>query len=380
MLTALLLAAAVTGPVNAPASNDYGLEQNWLCRPGRRDACTINRDISEIAADGSVKKVAFEPVTATKVDCFYVYPTVSYDATGNSDMVANDEERQVISAQFAQFGSVCRQFAPLYRQVTLTALRAVMAGQAMAADRELNYADVRDAWNHYLAHDNGGRPFILIGHSQGSGLLKRLVQEEIEGKPVAGRMLSAMLAGTNVAVAKGKDVGGDFKTAPLCRKADQTGCIIAFVSFRDTAPPPSNSRFGRTSATDKEIACTNPAALGGGIATLGNLFPTTSSFDQMRKNAPWTSAGAITTPYAVLPGLLSGGCQSVDGANFLAVHVNADPKDPRTDEIAGDVVIGTYVAKDWGLHLIDVNIVHGDMIRLVMTQSAAWAKKPGASK
>ncbi len=371
MLTYLLAAAAAA---STPGVNDYSLGQNWLCRPDRRDACTINRDVSEVAADGSVIKAKFQAANAPKADCFYVYPTVSYDATGNSDMIANDEERQVIAAQFAQFGSVCRLFAPLYRQITLTALRAMMIGQPMAADRELNYADVRDAWNQYLLHDNAGRPVVLIGHSQGSGQLKRLVQEEIDGKPVAKRMLSAMITGTNVTVAKGTDVGGDFKSTPLCRKDSQTGCVIAYVSFRDSVPPPPNSRYGRSSDANLEIACTNPAALSGGSATLGNLFPATSSFDQMAKSAPWTTANPVLTPYVRLPGLLSGTCKARDGANFLAIEINADANDPRTDDIRGDLVVGTIVAKDWGLHLIDVNLVQADLIRLVTSQTETWIK------
>ncbi len=105
-------------------------------------------------------------------------------------------------------------FAPVYRQVTLTALRA---GKMAAADWGLAYADVKAAFANYLARDNGGRPFVLIGHSQGSLLLKRLVAEEIDGTPLSQRMLSAILPGTAVLVPRGKDVGGDFKALPLCR-------------------------------------------------------------------------------------------------------------------------------------------------------------------
>jgi hypothetical protein len=40
------------------------------------------------------------------------------------------------------------------RQVTLTALRALIMGTPMAdADFALPYKDVSDAWNHYLEHD-----------------------------------------------------------------------------------------------------------------------------------------------------------------------------------------------------------------------------------
>jgi hypothetical protein len=373
MIASFLTLAAVAA---SPVPNDYGLGQNWLCRPGRRDACTVNMDVTEIAANGSL--LVRKPVKNAdpKADCFYVYPTLSYDQSGNSDMVANDEERKIIETQFARFGEQCRTFAPIYRSVTVPALMSVLAGNPMAADRELNYADVRDAWRHYLANDNQGRPFVLIGHSQGAGLLKRLVAEEIDGRPVQQQMLSAMLAGTNVLVAKGQALGGDFKSTPLCRSADQTGCIMAWVTFRDLVPPPANARFGRTDVADRAVACTNPARLSGGISPLRAVLPT-DSFGGNIAVAPvaWTrDRKPIGTRHLSLPGLYSGECVSKDGANYLSVRLNAGRSTGRVRDPGGDLKFGTTVANDWGLHLLDVNIVQQDMVDLIATQLAAWEK------
>jgi hypothetical protein len=52
--------------------------------------------------------------------------------------------------------------------------------------------------------------------------------------------------------------------------------------------------------------------------------------------------------------------------------VNADPADPRTDQIGGDVKIGDIVLKQWGLHLIDMNLAQGDLIALAVSQAKAW--------
>ncbi len=52
--------------------------------------------------------------------------------------------------------------------------------------------------------------------------------------------------------------------------------------------------------------------------------------------------------------------------------VNGDPADPRVDDISGDIVIGGAILKDWGLHLIDVNLQMGDLVALVGQQSKAW--------
>jgi hypothetical protein len=68
----------------------------------------------------------------------------------------------------------------------------------------LAYSDVANAWRTYLAKHNKGRPFVLIGHSQGSLMLQELIKREIEGKPVARQMLRAIIPGFNVLVPQGK--------------------------------------------------------------------------------------------------------------------------------------------------------------------------------
>jgi hypothetical protein len=212
MIKRLLLLLVVTlsaSPAAAQTKNDYGDDKTWLCRPGRpgtNDACVVDLATTVVKADGTLTREAWTANPNPPIDCFYVYPTVSTDQTPNSDMTADPAERNVVRLQLARFGSRCRLFAPLYRQVTLLALRANTAGKPLAVDRDLAYHDVLDAWNHYLNADNNGRGVVLIGHSQGSSVLVRLIREQIDGKPVQSRLVSALLLGTNVAVPKGKDV------------------------------------------------------------------------------------------------------------------------------------------------------------------------------
>ena len=237
------------------------------------------------------------------IDCFYVYPTVSNDPTPNSDMIAGPEEKRVIQAQFARFGSQCRVYAPLYRQVTLTALRAGMTGKPMAVDIKLPYIDVLDAWNYYLQHDNKGRGVVLIGHSQGSGVLTYLIQNDIEGKPIQSQIISALLLGSRVQVPPNKDVGGTFKKMPLCRKTGEIGCIITYASFRSTVPPPENSRFAKGQG-DTVAACTNPAALGGGSGALQAYLSSRSRAGSTPETFAWvTPKKEIQTPFVSLPGI-----------------------------------------------------------------------------
>jgi hypothetical protein len=370
------LAAAQTTP------NDYADSKSWLCRPGvQHDACDIDLTTTVIAADGKLSRETWTADANAPIDCFYVYPTVSTDPTPNSDMHADAAELNVIRQQFARFGSKCRRYAPMYRQITLAGLRIMLGrgGGGISLDRGVQYDDVLNAWNYYLDHDNKGRGFVLVGHSQGSFILTRLIREEIDGKAVQSRMVSAMLPGATIAVPRGKDVGGAFQHVPLCRGAAQTGCVIAYSSFRATMPPPANTRFGKVAEQSMAAACTNPAALGGGSGELHAYFATGGdTIVGVAPPKPWVSPASkidtptIDTPWVSLPGLLTARCATNDNATYLEVTVHGDPAGPRTDAIGGDVGGNANPQADWGLHLVDVNLAMGNLVDIVGAQAKAW--------
>ena len=292
-------------------------------------------------------------------------------------MIADDPERSVVRSQFARFAALCRPYAPMYRQTTLTALRARLAGKPMEVDRTLAYADIADAWTYYLEHDNHGRGVVLVGHSQGSGVLTQLIRNEIDGKPVQARIISALLLGASVPVPRGKDVGGAFQHLPLCRRAQQTGCVIAYASFRSTIPPPADSLFGRVPGENMVAACTNPAALAGGSGALHAYLSSSgrSITGSAAEPGPWVMPEKpIDTPFVSVPGLLTAQCVSNDNGSYLEVTVHGDPSDPRTDDISGDVVRNGQVQANWGLHLIDVNLAMGNLLDIVRQQANAYMK------
>ncbi len=384
VITALAMAAALAAASPAaaqatPSKNDYGDQKTWLCRPGltgSSDACAVDLSTTIVKADGSLTREAFTPASNPSIDCFYVYPTVSMDSGGNSDMNAGPEELGVVRQQFARFASQCRVFAPMYRQATLTALRAATTGTPMQVDRALGYDDVVDAWNHYLQHDNNGRGVVLVGHSQGSGVLTQLIRQEIDGKPVQSRLVSALLLGTSLPVPRGKDVGGAFKSVPVCRSASQTGCVIAYTSFRSTIPPPENSRFGRVQGENMMATCANPAALGGGSGELHAYLSAAgrSIVGSAAEPRPWVNPPKpIDTPFVSVPGLLTAQCVANEKGSYLEVTVHGDPADPRVDDISGDVMSNGQVNASWGLHLIDVNEAMGNLLDIVAQQARAFA-------
>lgn len=370
---------AVADEAAVPAAADYGDQANWLCRPERQDACSAPQDATIVAVDGKLTHETFHPAKHPPIDCFYVYPTVSNEPGGNSDLTITGAEKAVVDAQFARFAAKCRLFAPMYRQVTLTALRAMIMGKPIPIDRDLGYHDVLAAWNYYLAHDNHGRGVVLVGHSQGSGVLTRLIKEEIDGKPAQDKLISAILMGTSLPVPKGADVGGAFKHIPICHSNRQLGCVIAFADFRANMPPPANSHFGKA-PEGMQAACANPAALGGGSGMLDAYLSSGRVSDASfgaRQPFDWTQPPQpIGTSFVKVPGLLSAECVSNEHGSYLAVTLHPTPGGARTNDISGDVVVNGQVLEDWGLHLIDANLTIGNLVAIVGDEGRAYLAKP----
>jgi hypothetical protein len=360
-------------PAEASQDIDYSNEAAWLCLPGRSDPCSQPLPTTALDANGYGSTGLVRPAADPPIDCFYVYPTVSRDPHSNSDIEIGAEERAVAMVQFARFASVCRTFAPIYRQATLAALLGMVNGGASREEMlEFAYFDVANAWRHYLERHNQGRPFVLIGHSQGSIHLTRLLAERIEGRPEAERMLSALLIGSNVEVPEGGLVGGTFRETPLCTARGQTGCVVTYVSYRATNPPPAGALFGRAARPGMTVACTNPAALAGGSAPLDSYWYAGPSVTATQNPIQWSSQGAAPTPFLRTEGLVSAACVNRGPVGYLSVQVNADAADAQTDRIPGDITIGGRLQPGWGLHLADMNLAMGDLLALVEMQTVLY--------
>ncbi len=365
-------------PYPGYVSANYSDPAKWLCRPDKDDVCDHDMDATSVRADGKTRVEHFRRARKAKIDCFYVYPTISTDPTPNSDFIpGDDQELFVVRQQAARLGAECRVFAPVYRQITLTALLALLSGHPPSnLDLQLPYNDVLDAWKHYIANDNHGRGVILIGHSQGSSLLTALVKNEIDGvDALRARLVSVIIPGTSLQVPDGTDVGGDFQHVPLCRSRHDVGCAISYGSFRANKPPPSNSLFGVSRGPGSKAACTNPAALGGGSGTLHPYFPTDgASLAILPPPTPpqWVDPSlgvTISTPFVTLPDFVDAQCGEQNGFVYLALTVHGDPSDPRIDDIGGDLT------PEWGMHLIDVNVAMGDFVSLAHAQGKAFMHK-----
>ena len=362
----ILLAAAATVAIALVAPAGASAKVVWLCKPGMR-ANPCEPSLTTTVFSPSAERLGVRHVHRAKrrrADCFYVYPTVSDQQRPQATQVVDDVLRSIVLQQTARYSRDCRVFAPVYRQVTIQGL--LNPKTVTRKMRNEGYADIREAWRTYLRRYNHGRGVIFVSHSQGSFVLRKLIAEEVDGKPAARRrIISALLLGGNVTVKKGGDRGGDFDHVRACRSRNQLGCVIAFSTYNATPPP--NTLFGRTTARGLEVLCTNPAALGGGAGKLSPVYatkPFAPSVIGAEANLALSTLPHPGTPWATLPNAVSGRCSRAGGANVLRVT----PLDTSFD-------LEPLPDATWGLHLVDANIALGNLADLVRHQIALYERR-----
>ena len=349
----------------------------WLCKPGQR-ANPCEPSLTTTLFSPSGQRVGVEHTrrpARPKADCFYVYPTVSNQLTPNATATAEPEIRSIAKYQASRYSQVCRVFAPLYRQVTL--VPGLLIAPIGGADKA--YGDVLAAWKSYLKNDNHGRGVVLIGHSQGSIMLRKLMREQIDtNKSVRSRLVGALILGGNVLVPKGKTKGGDFKNIPACTKAGQAGCVVAFSTYVND-PPPLVSFFGNASSDStgllfgipkvagSQVLCTDPSVLSGDRHDINLTIPS-------EPFAPGTISVAITlsalgdvptakTTWVSPPDRFRGGCKTINGATVFRYNpVGSQSRRPLE------------FPPLWGTHLFDGNLGLSKLVAIVKKQQDTYLK------
>jgi hypothetical protein len=159
---------------------------------------------------------------------------------------------------------------------------------------------------------------------------------------------------------------------PLCRSATETGCVITYVSFRASSPPPPGSRFAQVPEADMEAGCTDPGKLSG--APIRTILPTHINLlgDSDTEHAWDKMADIIDTPFVTLTGLIETRCVSDAHGSYLAVSIHSAPGDLRPHDIPGDLYYQGHLVATWGLHLVDVNLAMGNLIDIVRRQAQAY--------
>ncbi len=351
-ITPLFIAACDSGD-GAPqfAESIYADDSLWLCKPGiANDQClSLDQTATVSRADGSFIEQSHVPASNPHFDCFYVYPTVDMrEAPGNTEDFTDIEPmlRPLVN-QAARFTSLCNVYAPLYHQMTIGTY-GLPDGYRTSEFFDTAYSDVEQAFNHFLA-ENNGRPFVLLGHSQGSHVLIRLLQERFDSNPaMLERLISALLIGPVGAleVPEGDTVGGSLQNIPLCTATNQSACVIAFDSIAAGAA---------ASRPPGVLPCVNPTLLGG----TDNVLQTTYWESDNGLPFPFDTP----QPYVAYEGLHSAECEA-DG--FLGIGDIAGSRTPPLPIGVLQSILGT------SLHVPDVNFALGDLLRIVETQASMF--------
>ena len=319
---------------------------------------------------------------ASKFACFYVHPTDSLAATANTGLAPTGLDIYVATEQAAPLSQVCDVWAPSYRSQTWPSVRKGFGGDeaVMRSTFTVAYDSVLPAWRWFLAH-SGGKPVILAGDSQGSAVLIHLISAQLDHEPsVLRRLVVAILVGGNLQVPVGKTAGATFTRVPLCTAGTQTGCAIAFSSYPSQPPPDSvfgrpgqgtSLQSGQTATAGQQVACVNPAALGGGAGDLDPFLLTatqTTRFpvDSGRLTEP------VSTPWVTYPGLYAASCQHGGGAAWLQVTSLAGTS--HTRPVVNDDPVGQLggTGPAWGYHGYEYWLTLGNLLRDVAGEEAAW--------
>ncbi len=211
VVAAGLAAGCLKGPEQRPAAAaawdaapDYGDPAQWVLRPEA----------------GAARQA---------LDVFYIYPTVVADKEHPlmswTDGELREKTERIARQQTGMFADFANVHAPYVRQLEF--FRAMDALRCDPPDYEAMRTgadDTRAAFRHYLEHDNGGRPFVLLGHSQGAMDLFLMMRDDFGELPAATNLVAAYLIGMAI---RAEDLAGH-PHLRLARGADDTGVIVAY--------------------------------------------------------------------------------------------------------------------------------------------------------
>ena len=190
-------------------------------------------------------------------DIFYIYPTLVADK--NIPLMQWDEKTKAkvipfAEAQLSGFKNVANLYCPYVRQLEfyrcmeelkgpLTSNEAIKTPPAAVDSSAAGVADAIEAFQYYLTHLNHGRPYVLIGHSQGAMDLAMVLLMNGNIMPDHG-FVAAYLIGLPF------KINANGAKLPFAKNADDVGVVI---SWNTQSKDSKGSVF-----TGKGTYCINP--------------------------------------------------------------------------------------------------------------------------
>ena len=179
-----------------------------------------------------------QPKITKNVDTIFIYPTEYIDDSEGAPTFADINEKlmrkpaqDTYLMQGTAYEDSTNVFVPYYRQLNMAAASKMTSQELEAALGSIPKKDVFAALDYYFENLNGGRPFILAGHSQGSGIQRFVLAEYMKAHPeYQKRMIAAYLIGYSIT----KDYLKANPHLKFAEKADDTGVIISWNTERST--------------------------------------------------------------------------------------------------------------------------------------------------
>ncbi|GAA4644248.1 DUF3089 domain-containing protein [Pontixanthobacter gangjinensis] len=260
--------------------NAYQDPEMWFSRPG---IGTSDPARWQPAMRGEGRSVPAAAGPNSNFAVFFVHPTSFLDRTTWNAQLDDAESQNIakiyVRGMASPFNQATEVWAPRYRQATFGAFLTDSGEATRALDAA--YADVKQAYEFFIATVDEDTPIVLVGHSQGALHLLRLLREEVSGSPISSRVAAIYAIGWPISVVNDLPSLG----FPACATADQAGCILSWSSFAEPADPSdvmdsySNSMgFDGKLRGDSKILCINPltGTIDGAAAAnlnLGTLVP-----------------------------------------------------------------------------------------------------------
>lgn len=166
------------------------------------------------------------------VDTFYIYPTAYWDTSEGAPTICDIDDpvmRQNADALYEKQAIVYAEstnvFAPYYRQVNMAVAAVAPAETRNALLEQEPKADLFAALDYYFEHLNGGRPFILAAHSQGTQMMLFALSEYRKAhEDYFSRMVAAYALGYSIT----SEFLEENPELSFAEGADDTGVIISW--------------------------------------------------------------------------------------------------------------------------------------------------------
>lgn len=327
----------------AMASNAYDDPRLWIARPGMRQ----QNDPAQWSPPGLGQQAERQPAAV-----FFIHPT-SYIEKGDwnadlSDPTSRKYAGLFVKAMASPFNGSAAIWAPRYRQAAVGAFLTDKPEAERAID--LAYGDVLAAFDVFARNVGPNQPIVLVGHSQGAFLLRRLLRDRVAGVPLASRVIAAYVIGWPVSITHDLPRMG----LPACEKADDSGCVLSWLSVSD---PSDTTMLMKAYARRKGLD---------GRSVRGSPFLCTNPITGIRDG----SAGASANNGTLVPDFSKGTGELVrqvvpatcESDHFL--HIGPPPK----------LDLGAFVLPGNNYHLYDVTLFWANVRADYQRRSAAWLK------